>query len=225
MSRLLKIVVALAVLGVAALAGIYFLFFNEDSPDEFELTPVEEQAEPADGDLAGTWSAAAGSEAGYRVREKLANLPAQSDAVGRTADVTGTVVIDEASVSAASFEVQLATLASDEERRDDRVRDTLQTDQFPTATFELTEPIDLADPGAATATVDAVGDLTIHGVTKSVTIPIEAARNGDQLELVGAVTFPMADFGITPPSIGGFVTVEDDATLEFKILLEQAPQQ
>ena len=224
MSRLLKIVVALAVLGVAALAGIYFLFFNEDAPDEFELTPAEEQAEPADGELAGTWNAAAGSEAGYRVREKLANLPAQSDAVGRTQDVTGTVVIDDSSVSAASFEVQLATLQSDEERRDNRVRSALQTDQFPTATFELTEPIDLADPGAETASVEAVGDLTIHGVTKSVTIPIEAARNGDQLELVGAVTFPMVDFGITPPSIGGFVSVEDDATLEFKILLEPGAQ-
>ena len=221
----MKIVVAVAVLGVAALAGLYFLFFNEDSPDEFELTPVEDQAEPADGDLAGTWSVADGSEAGYRVREKLANLPAQSDAVGRTQDVSGTVVIDDSSVSAASFEVQLATLQSDEERRDNRVRSALQTDQFPTATFELTTPIDLADPSAESVRVEAVGDLTIHGVTKSVTIPIEAARNGNQLELVGAITFPMVDYGITPPSIGGFVTVEDDATLEFKILLEQAPQQ
>ena len=221
----MKIVVAVAVLGVAALAGLYFLFFNEDSPDEFELTPVEDQAEPADGDLAGTWSVADGSEAGYRVREKLANLPAQSDAVGRTQDVSGTVVIDDSSVSAASFEVQLATLQSDEERRDNRVRSALQTDQFPTATFELTTPIDLADSSAESVRVEAVGDLTIHGVTKSVTIPIEAARNGNQLELVGAITFPMVDYGITPPSIGGFVTVEDDATLEFKILLEQAPQQ
>lgn len=221
MSRLLKIVLAIAVLGVAGLAGIYFLFFNEDSPPEFELTPVDEQAEPAEGDLAGTWSVAAGSEAGYRVREKLASLPAQSDAVGRTPDVTGTVVIDDPSVSAASFEVQLATLASDEERRDNRVRDALQTDQFPTATFELTAPIDLADPGAEAASVEAVGDLTIHGVTSSVTIPIEAVRNGDQLELVGAITFPMADFEIIPPSIGGFVTVEDDGTLEFRILLDR----
>lgn len=221
----MKIVVAVAVLGVAALAGIYFLFFIEDSPDEFELTPVEDQAEPAGGDLAGTWSVTDGSEAGYRVREKLANLPAQSDAVGRTHDVSGTVVIDDSSVSAASFEVQLATLQSDEERRDNRVRSALQTDQFPTATFELTTPIDLADPNAESVRVDAVGDLTIHGVTKSVTIPIEAARNRNQLELVGAITLPMADYGITPPSIGGFVTVEDDGTLEFKILLEQAPQQ
>src|SRR5688500_11585409 len=100
MSRLVKIVLAVAVLGVAAFAGIYFLFFNEDSPPEFELTPTDEASEPAGaGDIGGTWTVAAGSEAGYRVREKLANLPAQSDAVGRTSDVTGTVVIDGASAS------------------------------------------------------------------------------------------------------------------------------
>jgi polyisoprenoid-binding protein YceI len=222
MSRVVKIVIAAVVLGVAAFAGIYLLFFNEDSPDEFALTPVDEQSVPADtASIAGSWTVAPGSEAGYRVREKLASLPAQSDAVGRTTDVTGTVVIDEASVTAASFEVDLTTLKSDESRRDNRVQGTLQTDQFPTATFELTSPIDLEDPTAATATVQAVGDLTIHGVTKSVTIPIEAARNGEQLELVGSIAFPMADYGITPPNVGGFVSVEPDATLEFKLVLER----
>ena len=44
----------------------------------------------ADGSVAGTWTVTDGSEAGYRVREQLANLPAESDAVGRTSDVTGT---------------------------------------------------------------------------------------------------------------------------------------
>ena len=221
MSRLVKIVLAVAVLGVAAFAGIYFLFFNEDAPPEFELTQSDEQSDAGTAsDIGGTWTVAEGSEAGYRVREKLANLPAQSDAVGRTADVTGAVVIDGTSASAASFEVDLATLTSDEDRRDNRVREALQTDQFPTATFELTSPIDL-DASATSARVEAAGDLTIHGVTKSVTIPIEAARDGEQLELVGSITFPMADYGITPPSIGGFVSVEPDATLEFRILLER----
>ena len=31
-------------------------------------------------DVAGTWNIASGSQAGYRVREQLANLPAESDA-------------------------------------------------------------------------------------------------------------------------------------------------
>src|SRR5262245_17561011 len=39
----------------------------------------------------GDWKVAAHSQAGYRVREKLARLPAPSDAVGRTSKVSGTM--------------------------------------------------------------------------------------------------------------------------------------
>jgi polyisoprenoid-binding protein YceI len=219
--RPVTILVIAAVLGVALFAGAYLLFFNDDSPAEFELTPVEDTT-PAATDVNGTWKVADGSEAGYRVREKLASLPAQSDAVGRTPDVTGDVTISGDTLTAASITVDLTTLKSDEDRRDNRVRGTLQVDQFPTATFELTDSLPLEDANASTATIDAVGDLTIHGVTKSVTVSIEAARRGDRLELVGSATFAMADFGIDPPNIGGFVTVEDDATMEFKILLARA---
>lgn len=229
MSRIVKIIVALAVLGVAAIVGVYLLFFNEDSPDEFELTPVEEQEEQeepaAADDLDGSWVVADGSQAGYRVREKLANLPAQSDAVARTSAITGSIVIAGTSVTDASFEVDVTTLKSDppEDRRDNRIRTSgLESDTFPTATFALTEPIDLGDASTASVTASAVGDLTIHGVTKSVTIPIDAANNADRIELVGSLTFPFSDFGMTPPSVGGFVTVEDDATLEFQLFLERS---
>ena len=47
-----------------------------------------------DADVAGTWTVTGGSQAGYRVREQLANLPAESDAVGRTSDVTGSITIE-----------------------------------------------------------------------------------------------------------------------------------
>lgn len=220
MSRLVKIVVLLAVLGVAVLAGIYFLFFNDDAPPEFEPTAPDEVVEPTTDDVNGTWTVIGGSEAGYRVREKLATLPAQSDAVGRTSDVTGSMTIADNKLTDASFEVDVSTLKSSEDRRDNRVDGTLEVDVFPTATFELTTPVDLGDDPVS-VTIDVLGDLTVHGVTKPIEIAINATLNGDQIELVGSYTFVMAEFEITPPSIGGFVTVEDDATLEFKILVEQ----
>lgn len=224
MSRATKLVVGGVLVAIAAFVAIYLAFFTSDSPDEFELTPTDEDTAtvPA-ASIDGTWSVAAGSEAGYRVREKLANLPAQSDGVGRTTAVTGTVVIDGTSVTAASFSVDVTKLESDEPRRDNRIRTTgLETDTFPTATFELTAPIDLGADAADAVEVTAEGELTIHGVTKQVAIPIQAARRGAQIEVVASLTFPMADFQIDPPNIGGFVTVEDDATLELKILLERA---
>ncbi|TAL07928.1 MAG: YceI family protein, partial [Chloroflexota bacterium] len=66
------------------------------------------------------------------------------------------------------------------------------------------------------------GDLTIHGVTKSVTIQGQARLNGDRIEIVAALTFPFSDFGMTPPSIAGFVQVQDDATLEVLVSLARS---
>ena len=240
--RPLAIVAILAVLAVAAVAIVYLSFFNEDAPAPLALTdqPTPTTASgPAtttaatlatsSTQLAGTWRVAEGSTAGYRVREKLAALPAKSDAVGRSPAVTGTVRVDGSgtalTASEARFEVDLTKLASDESRRDNRIRtDGLQTNQFPKATFVSTKPIALPAETASGQAVkaSAEGDLTIHGVTKQVTIPLDVRVVGGKGELVGSLQFPMSDFNISPPNIGGFVTVDPDATLEFKLVLEKA---
>ncbi len=46
---------------------------------------------------------------------------------------------------------------------------------------------------------------------------------GQQIELVGSLKFAFADFAMEPPSIGGFVSVENEATLEIKLLLAKQP--
>src|SRR5206468_1520100 len=71
-------------------------------------------------------------------------------------------------------------------------------------------------------TISATGKLTLHGVTRTVTIPIDARLSGSQIELVGSITFPFSDFGMTPPSIGGFVSVQDNATMEFQLKLARS---
>jgi polyisoprenoid-binding protein YceI len=174
----------------------------------------------------GTWTADSGSQAGYRVREKLASLSAPSDAVGRTTAVTGTLTLTQVaggySVTAADVTVDVSKLISDQARRDQRIHSQgLESDRYPTATFKLTSPIALAaDAGSGqTIHVSATGDLTIHGVTKSVTIPIDARLTASKIELVGSITFPFSQFGMTPPSIGGFVSVENNATMEFQLLM------
>ena len=243
--RPLVIIGIVAVLAVAGLAVAYLTFFNDDAPAPLALSDQDPTpsipAAPAPGagaaaptiasstsDLAGTWRVASGSEAGYRVREKLAALPAQSDAVGRSPAVTGSVNVDRAggalTATEASFEVDLTKLTSDESRRDNRIRtDGLQTNQFPKATFVSTRPIALPAETASGQVVKAAaeGDLTLHGVTMRVTIPLDVRVAGGKGELAGSLRFPMSDFNITPPSIGGFVTVDPDATLEFKLILEK----
>jgi polyisoprenoid-binding protein YceI len=179
----------------------------------------------AEGTVAGTWTVTTGSEAGYRVRERLANLPAESDAIGRTGDVTGSITVveagDGAQLTAGDISIDTTTIASDESRRDNRMRsEGLQTDQFPAASFTLTQPVDVpAAALAGTATdVTLVGDLTLHGVTKSVEIPAQAVLTNGQIQVAGSLTFPLGDFQITPPNVGGFVvSIADEGALEFLV--------
>ncbi len=73
--------------------------------------------------------------------------------------------------------------------------------------------------GGQIINLSATGQLSIHGVTKTVTIPIQARLNGSQIELAGSITFPFSQFGMTPPSIGGFVSVQDTAAMEVQLVL------
>jgi len=179
--------------------------------------------------LPGTWSIGAESVVGYRVRERLASLSADSDAVGRTSGITGTATIASSggslSVTAADFTVDMTSLASDRQMRDNRLRrDGIETDSFPTSTFKLTQPVTLPATATSGAQVDVTlhGDLTLHGVTKTVDIPAQALVNGSLIQVAGSLSFPFSDYQIHAPSIGGFVSVEDHGTLEFLINLAKS---
>jgi polyisoprenoid-binding protein YceI len=179
-----------------------------------------------DGAVAGTWTIPAGSsQAGYRVREQLANLPAESDAVGRTDQVTGSITLETSgsttTLTAGTITVDTTSITSDESRRDNRLRsEGLETDAYPTATFTVTQPVEI--PAAALtgtpSTLTLVGDLELHGVKKSVSIPAQAQLIDGTIQVAGSLGFPLADFGITAPNIGGFiVSIADEGTLEFLV--------
>jgi polyisoprenoid-binding protein YceI len=219
-----RIVIAAAVVVLGGFVAVYFVFFTPDSPKKLTLSKATTHA-PA-GELTGAWRVIAGSEAGYRVREKLAQLPAQSDAVGRTTAMTGSLTVEQSGsglrVQTASFEADLTGLKSDEQRRDNRIRTMgIETDRFPKATFALASPAEVPQNlGTGNqVTVPVTGDLTLHGVTKRVTIPLAVAARGTTFEVVGSYAFPMSDFSITPPSVQPFVSVEPNATLEFRLVL------
>lgn len=227
---------AAALAGAGLFAAAYFVLFSGSAPAPLTLggvnavtsTPI---ATPAltSAQVPGNWSVAAGSVAGYRVREQLAFLSAPSDAVGRTSSVTGTLTIggsDPAlSVTAASFTVDVSTLTSDQSMRDQRLHSLgLESDTYPKATFVLAAPAALPGNGGtgAAVSVSVTGAMTIHGTTKTVTIPMTARLSASTIEVVGSITFPFEEFGMTPPSIGGFVTVQDHATMEFDLHLKRA---
>jgi polyisoprenoid-binding protein YceI len=218
----------LVVIGIGA--ALAFRVFGAEAPAEAALTSPDETASGnATGSPDGNWtvSATSGSPddgsatfAGYRIEEELGGIGANT-AVGRTQDVSGTLRIEGSSITSLSVDVDMTTLRSDEDRRDAQLRMRgLETSSYPTATFELTAPIsfDRTPAEGDTVTVEARGELTLHGVTREVTVPVEARWTGDVIEVVAGFEVALADYGIEPPT--GFVvlSVADHGTVELHLL-------
>ena len=201
--------------------------------DDTATEPAGSQGAAAGDGVTGTWtvdpsigsfSDFTSSFVGYRVQETLASIGA-TEAVGRTPNVTGSITIDGSTISAADFTADLTTLESDDDRRDGQLRQqALETGQFPEATFVLTQPIALDAVPADGETIDltATGDLTLHGVTNSVEIPLQARLEGDVIVVVGSLPIAFADYGMEPPRSMMVLSVEDNGVMELQLQLTRA---
>ncbi len=240
------VLISVVVLVALAAVGLWYFVLRSDAPPPVSLdsavesvtesttttttegssgaetttTTAAASAAPSAG-LDGDWAIdTTASFAGYRVKEELASI-GFTEAVGRTSDLTGGLTIAGTSLTAVLVEVDMTTLQSDSSRRDGALGSRgLETDTFPTATFALTEPIDLGslpvvgEPVAA----DAVGELTLHGVTKTVTIPLDAQLADDTtIVVVGSLEVAFADYGIESPTGFSVLDIEDPGTLELQI--------
>ena len=168
-----------------------------------------------------TWIIGAGSQLGYRVVEVL--FGQDTEGVGRTGKITGSLTLDDTIVSTATFTVDMTTLTSDDSRRDRKFKgQIMNTATIPTATFTLSAPIDLgsvpSDGQQITAT--AAGDLDLHGVTKPVTFEVTAKRTGPTIAVSGSFDVKFADYDIANPS-GGPVTTQDHGLIEFALAFAQ----
>jgi polyisoprenoid-binding protein YceI len=169
------------------------------------------------------YESATGTFAGFRIQEELASI-GSATAVGRTGDVTGSITIEGDTLTAAEFVVDMTTITTNESRRDDNVHRAIDSGQFPTATFTLTEPVSL---GAAATTgeavsVSAVGELTIHGVTNPVTFALDAQLVGDTIVVVGSTDVVFSDYDVQVPDSQIVVSVEDHGVVEMQLLLVRA---
>jgi polyisoprenoid-binding protein YceI len=176
------------------------------------------------GDLAGPWTVVSGV-AGYRVRETFLQQNAETDAVGRTEDVTGSLTVDGDAgafrLVSTQITVDMTTLKSDRDRRDAQLRGRgIETDAFPTSTFDLATPVTLpTDFGSADVAVTLPGKLTLHGVVKDVTIDAQARLEPDGTVVVaGSLPILFADYGIEAPNVAGIIAVEDNGTMEFRVV-------
>lgn len=231
------VIVVAVVVAVAVVVPWIYTTFISDPPDRLSLDDAPATGEPAegatdpepgaaddegDGSLDGTWTVGEGSEAGYRVPEVL--FGQETEAVGRTSDVTGELEVRGTTVESGSFTVDLTTVTSDEGRRDGQFQGRIMdTANHPTATFELTEPLELDGelPDGEVVAVSAPGELTARGNTAPVVASVEARRTGEVVEVSGSVPVVFSELGIPNPSIGPAV-VGDEGEIEVLLVLTRS---
>jgi polyisoprenoid-binding protein YceI len=175
--------------------------------------------------LSGTWTvdSSQANFLGYRVVEELARIGANT-AVGRTSGVTGQVTIDGTNATAATITADMTKLKSDNNMRDGQLRNqAIEYSKFPTATFVLGAPValpgGLADGQQAQVTLN--GKLTLHGVTKDVSMPAEAQVKNGLLVVVGSIDIKFSDYSISKPNGASVLSIEDHGTMELQLFLKK----
>jgi polyisoprenoid-binding protein YceI len=135
---------------------------------------------------------------------------------GRFDDVSGTFSVDEKSPSF-DISVNADSVDTNNKQRDTHLKsaDFFSVKEFPTITFKST---------AATSTgekkFDVTGDLTLHGVTKSITVPIdfvgaaETKMAGPRAGYEALFTVKRSDYGMD--KMVGMVGDEVHLTVSFE---------
>jgi polyisoprenoid-binding protein YceI len=152
-------------------------------------TPLFAQASPE------TWSVdKAHSTATFKVRHMMANV------VGQFRDFDGTINIDRANPAQSSveFTIQSTSIDTGNGNRDEHLRsaDFFDAAKFPTISFKSTAVAKKSETEYA-----VTGDLTMHGVTKRVTLPVSflgfgKTARGEKAGFEIETTVNRKDFGI-----------------------------
>lgn len=176
------------------------------------IAPTTTVGEPLSGslsipdDLAAEY-VIAGGRATYSVEERLQGLATVG--VGETTVISGTIE----PAGPFSFTIDLQSFESDQSRRDGRVRDWFREHPegtFSGSTFPLPETAEVGE----IVTFQVTGDMTVNDITLPATWDVEARIEPDgSLSVTGETFIVLSDFDI-PVQTGGFVDMDDGATIE-----------
>lgn len=182
---------------------------------------------------AGLWTIAQGSRAGYRAREKWAQLPSPHEAVARTDRVAGWLSVggqgSATRVDGGCFAADLRELQSVDtvpgmtmSDRDENVRGFVDTDHHPTARFvprSIGLPAGFAS-GQVTR-IDVPGDIEVKGIQAPATASIEIRYDGGSASVAGSVPVIAEDHQIELPKAADFVSVDSRIVVEFALVLRR----
>ena len=117
-------------------------------------------------------------------------------------------------VQAATLTVQVAEFECPDEEMTEHLMEALKPDEFAEITFQL-DSYETGGQGAR-----ASGTLTIHDVTKPVTVPVTLTPSGQGATIAGEVSLDMTSYGVEPPVVLlGLMKVGPQVRIEFEGLI------
>lgn len=182
------------------------------------------RTEPASTDRNGRWNvvrqgAGNNTSVGFTFDELLPG--SQRTTSGSTHDVTGWFEVEDDVLESGEIVVDMATLTTDIARRDVNVRDTIfTTNRYPEAKFEAIGGTDLSqvpDDGSP-INVDVDGRLTIRGVTRDVTVPLQVIRSGEHVLMSGTLIINRLDYNVRTPDFVA-AKVAEEGELNLRVIL------
>jgi polyisoprenoid-binding protein YceI len=94
----------------------------------------------------------------------------------------------------------------------------LESERYPTIKFKAASVTNLKKSGDSRS-FTLNGELSLHGVTKSVAVPVNVTLADDQLRATGEAKLKQSDFGIEPYSGGvGLIKIGDELKVTFSIV-------
>jgi len=115
--------------------------------------------------------------------------------------------------------VQIASLDTGDKDRDDTLKgaDLFDAARYPTAQYTAESLVRRADGG-----LEAVGKLTLRGITRELRIPVNLRPSGTGLELSGETSIRRLDYGVGQGEWKATDWVGNDVRLQYKVLLSKA---
>jgi len=129
----------------------------------------------------------------------------------------------EINAKAASM-VESSTVFTDQQKQiiDKELREiVLQPEQYPDIVFRSTQ-VGVKQSAADQYDLDVTGNLTLHGVTRQITIPTKVTVTASDLRAVGEFSIDRSDFNVKATSaFHGLVRVRDKVKFNFDIVGHQ----
>lgn len=150
------------------------------------------------------------------------------DIVGKNKSVSGKITwikINSSVQFNSQIVIDAAKFESDNETRDEDIREILEANRYPQIVFELSniEDFDMRLIGEEGKTLEeqsfiAVGTLRVHGISKEIRFPISITLQKNQIFVEGTAQIRFTDFNIEPPTVGWIVKrTSDELTIKARI--------